>query len=182
MYSLFPLSRFSFFRSIRLSLAISLLPLFSLAQEAKTISVLVFLSPDCPISISQSLELKALEEEFQKEVFFEYYFPLSEKLQGENRAFLEKMGLNAKAIGLNGWEKAQELKATTMPEVFVFKDQRLAYRGRIDNSFVALGKRRRAGIERELYLVLAELHSAPFRNFDFTDPIGCLIPSKKPQS
>ncbi len=182
MYSLFPLSRFSLYRPIRFSLALFLLPLFSLAQEAKSISVLVFLSPDCPISISQSLELKALEEEFKEAVVFEYYFPLSEKVKGENRAFLEKMGLNKDAIGPDAWEKAQELKATTMPEVFVFKDQRLAYRGRIDNSFVALGKRRRAGIERELYLVLAELHSAPFRNFDFTDPIGCLIPSKKPQS
>jgi len=158
------------------------LPLISIAQETKPIAVLVFLSPDCPISISQSLELKALEEEFKTQVEFTYYFPLSEKEKGENREFLVKMGLNEKAIGTQAWEKSQELKATTMPEVFVFKEERLAYRGRIDNSFVALGKRRRAGIERELYLILTELNSAPFRSFESTPPIGCLIPTKKPQS
>jgi hypothetical protein len=141
--------------------------------------VIIFLSEDCPISLSQSVELRDIESQFGEAFHFVYYFPISSS-EKEVVEFINKAQLKGDIIIDGAWEKSQELGATTVPEVFVYSDKkRLVYRGRIDNSFAQIGQRNRTNRERDLYTAMQECLTLSQMAFRQTDPVGCYIPKVK---
>lgn len=147
--------------------------------RGQSAEVWVFLSEDCPVSLSQSLELKALEDQFGSQYTFVYAFPISSD-ETAIQAFLNKAKLNGKVMITGAWEQAHAWGATTMPEAFVYDATgRKVYQGRIDNSFSQIGQRQRGKVVRDLYELLSDLmQNAPIA-FRQTAPVGCLIPTTK---
>lgn len=165
-----------FRKFLSLTLLLWMLPASMKAQSSE---VWIFLAEDCPVSLSQSLELKALEDQFGSQFTFVYAFPISSD-EAAVDAFLTKAKLNGRVLLEGAWEQAHAWGATTMPEAFVFDATgRKVYQGRIDNSFSQIGQRQRGKVVRDLYELLSDLmQNAPIA-FRQTAPVGCLIPTTK---
>lgn len=148
----------------------------SAALWAQKGQVIIFLSEDCPVSLSQSVEIRTLEGQFGEDYDFTYAFPIS-KRQSEVEEFLQKAQLSGDVVLEGALERAHELQATTLPEAFVFNTQdELVYRGRIDNSFARIGKRNRGDRIRDLFHALYDNLRYPHMSLRVTEPVGCLIP------
>jgi|GEM_PF-1743217 len=139
-------------------------------------SVAVFLSPECPISKSQTPELRALEKAFP-EVAFSYYFPVQNTTEALARSFCERYSLNgAIYVGSTAFQMAQKQGATTLPECFVLDERgRIQYSGRIENSHARPGKRKSTASERDLYNALTALQNGHKPDVAETPAVGCKI-------
>lgn len=73
--------------------------------------------------------------------------------------------------------KTKEFGVTVTPEVVVFNEteNEIVYRGRIDNSYVSLGKRRRVVTSEELKSVLTGIRTKGDSKYENTDAVGCFI-------
>jgi len=72
-------------------------------------------------------------------------------------------------------ELAEALKPTHTPEAFVIdRDGRLAYRGRIDDLYADLGKKRAGASRHDLAKALADVLAARPVATPRTEPVGCL--------
>ncbi len=69
----------------------------------------------------------------------------------------------------------RRLNATVTPEVFVMDDDTVVYHGRIDDSFVRVGKRRAHVKNRELRSVLDSILQGRIVQVHFVPPVGCII-------
>jgi peroxiredoxin len=140
-------------------------------------NVLVFLTQDCPICNGYSPELRALVNDFKDQPvrFF--------GIQTDPDLTLEEARKHAKAYGLNlpvivdrthDLVKAAGVKIT--PEAAVFlKDGTVAYRGRIDDRYTDLGKKRNAPTRRDLREALASILAGEPVAVPRTQAVGCSI-------
>jgi len=72
-------------------------------------------------------------------------------------------------------ELAEALKPTHTPEAFVIdRDGRLAYRGRIDDLYADLGKKRTEASRHDLAEAIADVLAARLVATPQTEPVGCL--------
>ena len=71
---------------------------------------------------------------------------------------------------------------TITPEVVVYNEnkQEILYRGRIDNAYVSLGKRRQVITKHELRDALQVFKAGDLEPLSFTDAIGCFIEKSTP--
>jgi peroxiredoxin len=153
--------------------------LFAKAGNSDSITVYIFLSETCPICQSSTLELKELYKGYDEQgIEFIGLFP-NTKLsdEGSIRKFAKKYSLPFDLKPDKGQEIAKQLSASTTPQVFVVRnsDKAILYKGKIDNSFESIGKRR--GVVTEHYLKQALeniLHNQPVNPAE-TKPVGCFI-------
>ncbi|HMP28183.1 MAG TPA: thioredoxin-like domain-containing protein [Saprospiraceae bacterium] len=63
------------------------------------------------------------------------------------------------------------------PEVVIYdpKQESVLYKGRLDNSFFALGKRRKSGISTDLVIAIEQILSGQSPRPSSTQAIGCII-------
>lgn len=153
------------------------------ASEAAPIDVLVFMSPECPISCQYIPELNRLHERYAASgvrfagVISDPWITRS-KAKGFAQEFQIQFPLLFDASAL----LADACQPTHVPEVFVFHQARLAYRGRIDDTYVAPGKRRLEPTARDLVGVLDALVAGEAVAFRRTDAIGCRFELRRPAS
>ena len=146
------------------------------AQKAK---VVILMAEDCPVCLSQSVELYALENEFADRIDFNYLFPISADYEAVT-AFMDRAGLHGTWSIEGAFERAKELKATTMPEALLFsRSGQLTYQGRIDNSFSKIGQRNRGERIRDLQLAMQRTLNDPGTFLVRTQAVGCLLPLQK---
>ena len=71
----------------------------------------------------------------------------------------------------------KKLGVTVTPEVVIFQPDTevVLYKGRIDNQFYSIGRRRRSGISNDLLLALEQVKTGKKPNPDSTLSVGCLI-------
>jgi hypothetical protein len=70
---------------------------------------------------------------------------------------------------------AQALKPTHTPEAFVIDDQsRIVYRGRIDDLYADLGKKRTQATQHDLADAIAALRSGQAPKQAYAEPVGCI--------
>lgn len=174
-----------------LNLTITLLAALTLSSSAVEVSertpfqepkaeVIVFLAPKCNICKYYTKNLRELSEEFEAKGFsFTGIFPNAHTSDEDIAAFRSEFKLNfhmqTDVEGL-----ADELGAEVTPEVFVrdFAGD-ILYSGRIDNSYVRVGKRRRNTSSSDLKDALdAILAGEPIEN-PTTPAIGCIIERPK---
>ena len=67
------------------------------------------------------------------------------------------------------------LNATVTPEVFVLRNDSVVYHGRIDDSFLRVGKRRAHVKNRELRSVLDSILQGRSVQVHFVPAVGCII-------
>jgi len=147
--------------------------------QKKGLTVYIFLSETCPICKSITPEVNKLQQEFGGlDVSFLGIFPNKKFSTLESRtAFAQKFGLKFPLQADSGQTLTQTFKATITPEVIVVDNQtnKILYRGMIDNSFAAIGKRRTVVTKFFLRSALKDWMLGKKPLLSNTEPVGCLI-------
>lgn len=143
-----------------------------------SISVNFFLLDECRISQNISGEINHVSNQFSQETFsYNYYFPNKSSTPEKIETFLKDYKLRSTYHIDYDKVKTEFYGATIAPEVVVYdeKNDKLLYRGRIDNSFDKVGSRRRVITSRDLRDVLAAIVSQQEIETKETQAIGCFI-------
>ena len=144
----------------------------------------VFLREDCVICQEYMPYLQQLQLEYaQKGITFIGLFPNHSSDWADIGAFRDKYHPSFPLKADPNQAMARQLGATVTPEVVLYQPQsgQILYRGRIDNRYAQVGKRRRAGITSDLAAALEQWA----RTAQCTQPaqaaIGCLITFDPPE-
>lgn len=151
---------------------------FSFAElKNNEASVLVFLSPECPLCQSYSLTLRELQLKF-KNNGIEFYGIIPDKnfSNADVNAFKRKYLPNLMMLRDDAMQVTRFARASITPEVCVIsKSGEVLYSGRIDNWAYELGKKRRVVTEHELTDALNAIIARKPVQVKKTKAIGCYI-------
>ncbi len=144
--------------------------------------LLVFVTHDCPISNYYSHEIRRICEEGTKKGLgcsLVYVDPTLTSEQVRKHAEEYGHGTYPKIVD----RKHELVKATgvdiTPTAVLVTADKAIAYRGRIDNFYAALGKSRRVVTEHDLRDAIDSVFAGRKVEKPESNPVGCYIPDLK---
>ncbi len=142
------------------------------------VKVYVFLSEECIISKSYSLELRQLHEQYaDDQVEFVGVFSNPSSSPAKMAAFQEEYAFPFSFQLDRRQEVMDQFDVTVTPEVVVY--DRLAgqvlYQGRIDNTFYRVGRRRRVTTTSELADVLQAISIGEQVPIARTETVGCFI-------
>lgn len=144
--------------------------------------VYVFLDFSCPVCQYYLHTIQSLADEFSpKGVSFAAVFP-TEGVTADTLAYYAgKYQFRIPLIIDTSQTLTTRYDAKVTPEAIVIASTgEVVYRGRIDNMFIKLGRRRQAPTTsevRNVLLVLSDTSTLPA--YTYTAPIGCLIERKK---
>ncbi|MGQ0635392.1 MAG: redoxin domain-containing protein [Planctomycetaceae bacterium] len=144
--------------------------------------VIVFLSTDCPIANGYLPELNRVCGQFSSRVGRVDFFGVISDRETTLAAaikhsadFKPEFPMLFDASG----DLAAILRPTHVPEAFVFdRAGALVYRGRIDDSWVELGKRRSSATKHELREALEAAVAGKIVSVQSATPVGCLFEPK----
>ncbi len=141
----------------------------------KVASVLIFYWQDCPVSNSYAPELNRIAAAHTNFAF--YIVQVDPDLTpAAAREHARKFDLRVPVLLDPQHRLVKFAQATVTPEAVVFgKNGRVLYRGRIDDGYAALEKRRAAATEHDLIDVLDTLAAGKPPGKSETKVIGCLI-------
>ena len=156
------------------------LPFFMRASDS--ITVYIFMLEDCPITQSYTLKLNELYHQFGDQFSFVGVFPNHSSKQEKIDLFLQEYKISFPSFTDYSRTLVDQLGATITPEVVVYNSntKTILYRGRIDNEFADLGKRRRVVTTDELKEVLNSLSLGMEKIFPYTKAVGCFINQNDP--
>ena len=148
---------------------------------ALAVTVLIFVSIDCPISNRYAPEIKRLHDEFtSRGVRFQLVYPNPLDSEAAISKHLAEYGYPQVAQRDRDHTLAKMAGATITPEAAVFDaHQRLVYRGRIDNRFVELGRERSAATQHDLRNALTAFLAGRRVSPSHTQAVGCFIADMK---
>jgi len=149
----------------------------SFSTSHNRLTVVYFLSPECPLCINYSKEIIALDTQFANDsILFLGVFPGEWYSASEVRGFGIKYGVEIPFYFDPKNELVHALMATITPEVFVLgQNGKVVYSGKIDNWVNALGKKKLEISDPYLEnAIVAALNGEPV-TLSRTEPIGCLI-------
>lgn len=147
-----------------------------LTHHGEKALVLLFIRSDCPISNRYAPELQTLYKKYSPSgIGFLLVYPES--------------GLTATAMKQHGRDYSYSIpavldpdhryvslaKARVTPEAAVFVKGRLVYLGRIDDSYVDIGKARAQPEHRDLDEELSAISAGKVPPFHQTRSVGCVI-------
>ncbi len=171
------------FESMKPFVLFSLFSLFSNWGPQKEIEVYLFLGEECLISQYYTLPIKQLWQEYADEqVTFIGLFPNPSSSPEKMSAFKEKYQIPfSLAIDIQQ-EKMKAFDISVTPEVVVYdkRQQQVLYKGRIDNTYFRVGKRRTVTTTAELADVLAAIRMNKAPTIPATPAIGCFITPMRP--
>lgn len=142
--------------------------------------VFILVRTDCPISNRYAPELQRLHRRFAPAgvAFQLVYADSSEPVEGIRR-HLREFAYPFGALRDPEHNLVRMVQATVTPEAAVFVPRpagpRLAYRGRIDDRYVDLGRARAAPVTRDLERVLEAIVTGKPVATRTTPAIGCFI-------
>jgi peroxiredoxin len=149
------------------------------AIPSDSLSVYVFLSDECMISQFYTLKLTDLYESYHlHKVGLVGYFPTASADASRIKSFGEKYHLSFPLIVDDDQALARQLGITVTPEVAVWdhRSGRLIYRGRIDDSYVRVGKRKMHPQSEDLKNIIEGwIHNEVPEDTLVTQAIGCFI-------
>lgn len=138
-------------------------------------SVLVMLSPECPLCQNYVATVAKLKLKYPK---IRFYGIVPGKAYGgkEVAEFVSKYKVNFPVLIDKNKELSQYVQATTTPEAVVIDRMgAVPYRGLIDNWAVSLGQKRQVITEHYLEDALTDLNANKISTYKETKPVGCLI-------
>ena len=150
---------------------------------SKNLTVYIFLSETCPICQSVTTELKKLHTQYLSDnIRFVGVFPDKfNSSEASRKAYAKKYGISFDLQADSAYQLTSRFKATITPEVVILdnSNQTIVYRGKVDNSFASIGKRRT--VITEHYLRSALLHWSEGKHdlIVNTEPVGCFIQKQK---
>ena len=139
-------------------------------------SVVVFLSPWCPISQKYIPALNAIYDQcVTKDVEFFALMP-GKVSASERKKFLDDYEVKFPVQADKGFKWTASMGATITPEVFVFdRNDSLQYRGAIDNWFYALGRYRSEPTDHYLMDAVEAVLAGKTPKVKSTEATGCSI-------
>jgi hypothetical protein len=148
---------------------------------ALAMTVLIFVSTDCPISNRYAPEIKRLHDEFTtRGVRFRLVYPNPLDSEADIRTHIAAYGYPQIAERDRDHTLVKMAGATITPEAAVFDArERLVYRGRIDDRFVELGRERPAATQPDLRRALTALVAGRRVSPSETQAVGCFIADMK---
>jgi len=142
-------------------------------------SVLFFVTSDCPISNSYAPEIQRICSAYgSKRVSCNLVYVDPDLTLTDVKKHVKDFGYSGVPAILDSTQKlVQAAGAKTTPEAAVFGPSgQVLYRGRIDNVYASLGKRRPAATEHDLRKALDEILDGKPVSTPETKAIGCYIP------
>ena len=148
---------------------------------ALAMTVLIFLSTDCPISNRYAPDIKRLHDEFTpRGVHFRLVYPNPLDSDADIRTHVAEYDYPQIAQRDRDHTLVKRAGATITPEAAVFDSrERLVYRGRIDDRFVELGRERPAATQLDLRHALTALLAGTRVSPSYTQAVGCFIADMK---
>jgi len=139
-------------------------------------TVVMFLSPDCPLCHSYSLSFNQLRERFSKEVNFFGILAGDLYEKEEIDHYVDSFDFEAPIILDPDLELASTLDASVTPQVFLLDNEgSVLYNGKIDNWAISLGRKKLKADSLYLQWALEQhLHEQDIR-IAKTKPVGCVI-------
>ena len=139
-------------------------------------TILVFLSPECPMSVSYTRTLTQMQHDFHSTIQIFAIVPGSTYTDEKVRKFYKEYGLTFPIYTDRKLQLAKKMKATVTPEVFLFNTTgKLVYRGAIDDWLQELGKKKTKPEQHYLRdAILQCLNGQPVA-LSYVTPQGCLI-------
>ena len=152
-----------------------------LEKSAARAAVIIFILHDCPIANAFAPEINRLAAEFQPRgvrFFVVHTDPDLAVTAAQQHA--QDFGYRCPVLLDPEHRLVTRLKATVTPEAFVVTPAgTTAYRGRIDDRFVELGKRRPEPTRRDLRLALESILAGQPVTEPVTKAVGCFISTPK---
>ena len=156
-----------------------------LAGISDSLTVYVFLEDECMISQFYTPQLTEYYEKYHpKKVGFIGYFPNSSTNPEQIADFAKNYHLTFPLKGDYSKEWTRKFGVTVTPEVAVWdhRDDRLIYRGRIDDSYVRVGKRKIHPQSEDLKdIIEGWLKGQTPQDTVMTQAIGCFINFTEPR-
>jgi thiol-disulfide isomerase/thioredoxin len=152
-----------------------------LAVGTNRVVIFLFISTDCPISNAYAPEVNRIAAQYgRRGVAIRLVHADADVTPEIARKHLADYRYTMTAVLDPAQKLAGRLGAKITPEAFVVAaDGRTVYRGRIDDMFPALGKRRPEPTERDLRNALdAFLEGRPVAK-PVTQAVGCYLPTPK---
>lgn len=142
-----------------------------------SLTIIYFLSPECPLCINYVLAMREIEKEFAADSIVFYGVHSKEWFEpNEVEEYQLKYGLKFSMLLDDGNQLARTLGATVTPEVFVLnRNSELQYSGKIDNWVNDLGKKKLEVSEHYLKNALLAWQDGKTIETKSTEPVGCLI-------
>ena len=143
--------------------------------------VFIFISTDCPISNRYAPEVRRLQSKYaSRRIFFALVHADPTVSGAAVRKHAEEFQLSGEILRDPAHVLVKKCRARVTPEAAVFTpDGQLAYRGRIDDRYVELGKARPEARTHDLADALEAILAGKAIAARETRAIGCSIPSAK---
>jgi thiol-disulfide isomerase/thioredoxin len=151
---------------------------FPLKPEGKA-SVLFFITSDCPIANSYAPEIQRICSEYgPKQVSCSLVYVDPTLTLADVKKHVQDFGYSSLPAILDSSQRlVKAAGAAVTPEAAIIGPSgEVLYRGRIDNVYAALGKRRREATEHDLRKALDEVLSGKPVSTNQAQAIGCYIP------
>ena len=149
---------------------------------AKEIKVYVFVAEECPISIFMCSSLKEISELYSGKADFILVFPLETSTSKTANAFKSNNALQLFEVRLDNRQAfAKQLGVTVTPEVVITTDTKgsVLYRGRINDAYLELGKRRHIYTNNDLNHALYLVTNGKEVPKPWRKAVGCFITFKR---
>jgi peroxiredoxin len=151
---------------------------YQLAQLKKNSgSILVFISPDCPLCQNYALTLNQQQEKFAAKNI-KYYGIVSGKsyTQQEINHYKKLFGVKFTILIDDGYLLRDKLKATVVPEAFLLdKNGKVRYSGRIDDWAYEVGKHKTQASEHNLRDAVSNFTQNKPIKITKTKAVGCIL-------
>ncbi|MEM6699094.1 MAG: redoxin domain-containing protein [Bacteroidota bacterium] len=142
------------------------------------IKIYIFLLEDCVISQYYTLQLRELHEKYASEkIEFIGVFPNRFSSPETIKQFKKDYQIPFELKYDHYQTLTKKMGATVTPEVVVYDEEKEAilYKGRIDNTYFRVGKRRQVTTTSELSDILEALQNNTVPSTESTVAIGCYI-------
>jgi len=138
----------------------------------------MFVTTDCPIANRYAPEIRRIYEEFDDRVTFWLVYVSDHGQISDLTDHHDSFGFPMQGVRDLNNALVQVTGVTVTPEVAVYDtNQKLRYRGRIDDRYVEFGVTRSTASTHDLRSVLARLVAGERVSYSETRAVGCYIPS-----
>jgi peroxiredoxin len=140
-------------------------------------SVLVFMSPECPICQKYTLTINQLAQAYEaKGVKFYAVFPGKNFKKKDINTFAKEYAITMPLLLDPSYALTKGVGATVTPQVQLFNPTgEMLYSGKVDNWYEDIGKRRTVITEKYLEDAMDALLAGTPVKVKQTNPVGCFI-------
>jgi hypothetical protein len=140
-------------------------------------TVLLFVSTDCPISNRYAPDVRRLHDQYAEDgVVFRLIYPNPADSVVDIRDHLKSFSYPGTALRDLHHDAVKRAGVTITPEAAVYDSHgRLAYRGRIDDRYSAIGTERATASRHDLHDAIAATIAGKAVMPRFTQAVGCYV-------